>query len=83
METLLRLLIVLSGLPEPDTNVSIRDSRGEPLVRLDLAYPSARVAVEYDGDHHLTRHQRVRDLDRRFWLEQQGGPLWSCWPTTC
>lgn len=72
METLLRLLIVLAGLPEPVPNLSLRDTDGEPLARLDLSYPSLRIAVEYDGDHHLRRSQRVRDVDRHAWLQRQG-----------
>ena len=53
METRVRLLIVLAGLPEPVVDHELRDSDGVLLRRLDLAYPSVRVAVEYDGRHHV------------------------------
>ena len=53
METRLRLLIVLAGLPEPVVDHELRDPHGVLLRRLDLAYPSVRVAVEYDGRHHV------------------------------
>ncbi|HEV7792383.1 MAG TPA: DUF559 domain-containing protein, partial [Pseudonocardia sp.] len=33
------------------------------LARVDLAYPAARLAVEYDGAHHFDR--RRAELDRR------------------
>ncbi|MDQ3629435.1 MAG: endonuclease domain-containing protein [Actinomycetota bacterium] len=72
METLLRLLIVLSGLPEPQPNLTVCDTDQEPLARLDLSYPRSKVAIEYDGDHHLLRAQRVRDVDRAEWLRQHG-----------
>ncbi len=39
METRLRLLLVLAGLPEPKVNHLIRDEWGAVLRRLDLATP--------------------------------------------
>lgn len=66
METRLRLLIVLAGIPEPDVNLTIRDVMGDPIRRYDLAWPAVRVIVEYDGRHHVERvEQWERDLDRR------------------
>jgi hypothetical protein len=55
METRLRLLLVLSGLPEPEVNLTIRDVDGTPLRRYDLCWPSVKVIVEYDGRHHADR----------------------------
>ena len=48
--------------------------RGEPIYRLDLAWPKSRVAVEYDGEewHDLTPAQREADRTRRRWLETHG-----------
>jgi very-short-patch-repair endonuclease len=66
METRLRLLLVLAGLPEPEVNRELRDQRGFLLARLDLSWPAAKVAVEYDGRHHLTSAgQWERDIERR------------------
>jgi len=66
METRLRLLIVLAGLPEPEVNLKIRDSNDVVLMRLDLSYPTVKVAVEYDGRQHAEdERQWTRDLDRR------------------
>lgn len=48
METRLRLLLVLSGLPRPRVQVSLRDAQARP----DLYYPEHRLAVEYDGVTH-------------------------------
>lgn len=75
METRLRLLIVRSGLPRP---VAGRDLvvDGCWLARPDLSWPSLRIAVEYDGDHHRTdRVQWQRDIARRRLLEDAGWAL--------
>ena len=49
METRLRLLIVLAGLPEPEVNVEVTDVDGRPLYRFDLCWPDLKILVEYDG----------------------------------
>jgi hypothetical protein len=64
MESRVRLLLVLAGLPIPVPQYKIRDSAGRLLARLDLAYPELRLAIEYDGDHHRERDQFRRDLAR-------------------
>jgi very-short-patch-repair endonuclease len=70
METRLRMLLVLAGLPEPEVNREVRDDHGSVILRLDLSYPSVKLAVEYDGRHHAELvEQRHRDLDRRDDLE--------------
>jgi len=72
METRLRLLLVLAGLPEPEVNRELRDELGV-LMRLDLCYPALRLAVEYDGRQHLTSSaQWERDVERRNDLVAQG-----------
>ncbi|HET7690695.1 MAG TPA: DUF559 domain-containing protein [Nocardioidaceae bacterium] len=66
METRLRLLLVLAGLPEPEVNREIVDRHGVAVMRLDLSYPDVRVAVEYDGRQHAEdERQWNRDLGRR------------------
>lgn len=66
METRLRMLIVLAGLPEPEVNLTVRAFDGEPLRRYDLCYPEARVIVEYDGRQHIEREEDwEKDLERR------------------
>jgi very-short-patch-repair endonuclease len=52
METRLRLLLVLAGLPHPRSQVSLRDDLGHFLARPDLLYSEARLAIEYDGATH-------------------------------
>lgn len=66
METRLRMLLVLAGLPEPEVNRTIRDDGGTILMRVDLSYPSVRLAIEYDGRHHVELEQQwERDVERR------------------
>lgn len=73
-ETMLRLLIVLAGLPEPVVNHELRDNFGSVVMRLDLSYPDLRLAMEYDGRHHLeSARQWERDIERR---EQLGDGSW-------
>lgn len=73
METRLRLLLVLAGLPEPEVNPTIRDDRGEPLRRYDLYFRSSGTAVEYDGRHHIAREEQwSADLRRREAIDGDG-----------
>jgi very-short-patch-repair endonuclease len=66
METRLRLLITLAGLPEPEVNLTYGDAQGLERRRYDLCWPSVKVIVEYDGRHHVERiDQWESDLDRR------------------
>jgi len=51
-ETLLRLLLVRAGFPEPALGVEVFDERGRWIGRFDMVYAEARVIVEYDGDQH-------------------------------
>jgi hypothetical protein len=52
METRLRMLLVLNGLPRPEVQVNIRDDDGVFLGRPDLYYPEHRLGLEYDGEFH-------------------------------
>jgi len=71
-ESWVRLEIVDRGLPAPELQHWVWID-GVPTYRLDLAYPHARVAVEYDGDEfHSTPQQREHDRQRREVLRQRG-----------
>jgi very-short-patch-repair endonuclease len=61
METRLRLLLVRSGLPVPVVQHELVCD-GRVVARFDLAYPRARLAIEYDGSMHDDRLDRRRDL---------------------
>lgn len=76
METRLRLLLVLAGLPEPEVNAMVRDDLGEVVRRYDLCYPLVRVAVEYDGRLHVeVVAQWEDDLERRSDMDDDGWRL--------
>jgi hypothetical protein len=51
-ETILRLLIVRAGLPEPEVNLVICNSFGVVIGLGDLGYQKYRVLLEYDGGQH-------------------------------
>jgi len=71
-ETLVRLLLVLAGLPEPLTNVAI-GTGADFLARGDLVYPEFKLIVEYDGRQHAEdAYQWNRDLDRLDALSDAG-----------
>lgn len=71
-ESWVRLEIVDRGLPMPVLQHWVRID-GVPTYRLDLAYPHARVAVEYDGEEfHATPEQREHDRQRRERLRELG-----------
>lgn len=72
-ETLLRLLLLDAGLPEPVLNSVVRDQLGLLIGRVDMAYLEWRVIVEYDGDQHRTStRQYERDQTRLDALRRAG-----------
>ena len=83
METRLRLLIVLAGLPEPEVNFILRAPDGSWRRRFDLCYPGYRLIVEYDGRKHafdseqwsgdLTRREELDELEWRIIVVESSG----------
>jgi very-short-patch-repair endonuclease len=72
MESRLRMLIVLAGLPEPKVNLVLWTADGRYEFRFDLWYEEYRLIVEYDGDQHATDpQQRKHDLLRREELDRR------------
>jgi hypothetical protein len=63
-ETRLRLGLVRAGLPPPEVQFRVIDEYGYTLARLDLAYPEAKLAIEYDGAVHFERRRAIRDRQR-------------------
>jgi hypothetical protein len=63
-ETRLRLLLLAAGLPEPELNANAFEG-GRYLGCIDLSYSSLRIAIEYEGEHHLLDpEQWARDIQR-------------------
>jgi len=72
-ETRLRLALVAAGLPCPLIDHEIRPRPGTKVYRLDMAYPDAKLAVEYDGEVHARTAQRMQDdRTRRREIEDAG-----------
>ena len=73
METRLRMLIVLAGLPEPQVNHVVLWDDGTWKRRYDLWYPTVGLIVEYDGRQHASDpHQWNSDLTRREEFDDAG-----------
>lgn len=62
METRLRVGLIGAGLPPPKAQYEVRDGRGHPVARADLAYPEARLAIEYVVDEPNVPRQRDGEL---------------------
>lgn len=72
-ETVTRLGLVAAGLPCPLVNEVVTDPAGRYVKRVDLMYPGARIAIEYDGDQHRTDKAQWReDIRARRRLEELG-----------
>ena len=73
METRLRMLIVLAGLPEPEVDHRLLDANGCLRRRLDLSYPRIRLIIEYDGRQHAeSTGQWGTDIERREEFDNEG-----------
>lgn len=67
-----RLAIVGAGLPEPVAQFEVW-VEGILQAVIDLAYPAWMIAIEYEGEHHLTDpEQWARDIRRQELLESLG-----------
>lgn len=71
METRTRLALVLRGVPAPISQLWVDLPSGK-RVRLDLAWPHAKLAVEYDGPRHRTVAGQNRDAFRDGDLDELG-----------
>lgn len=70
-ETLLRLLLVDHGLPEPEVQFAVATADG--IRHADLGYRAARLLIEYQGDHHRTDRDQWREDLTRIQLFQDAG----------
>lgn len=65
MESRLRMLLVLAGLPEPGINVLVGSENGTKREH-DLLYLASKTAIDYDGREHVEVVQQWEaDLQRR------------------
>jgi hypothetical protein len=71
-ESWTRLEILDHGLPTPELQWWVVVD-GVPTYRLDLAYPKAKIAIEYDGEEfHSSAEARAGDETRRAFLRSEG-----------
>ncbi|MBS3178527.1 MULTISPECIES: endonuclease domain-containing protein [unclassified Pseudoclavibacter] len=70
-ETATRLALLAAGFPEPTVAHEVFLA-GRFLGRVDLAYPELRIAIEYDGKHHWTEEQALKDIARINRIQQAG-----------
>ena len=73
MDTRLRMVLVLGGLPRPKVQIEIFDDEGEFAGRIDLYYEGCRLGIEYDGATH--RDSLVDDNRRQNHLLNAGVTL--------
>lgn len=59
-ESILRLIVVEAGFPIPEVQYEITTVEGRKLYVLDMAWPSRRIALEYDG---FAAHEERREYD--------------------
>lgn len=62
-ETFLRLALLDARLPEPELQLRL-DPEDTRSPAADMGYRRHRIAIQYDGAHHLTREQQSRDNRR-------------------
>lgn len=72
METRLRMLLVLAGLPRPVAQHPVQDPPARTAVWLDLAYPDRRIGIEYEGEQHARPEAVLRDAGRYTGLVDKG-----------
>jgi hypothetical protein len=70
-ELLVIALLLEHGLPEPVLHHRLY-AGGRCVAEIDLAYPEHRIAIELDGDIHLRKEVRERDLPRQNHLVLEG-----------
>ncbi|WP_226831349.1 hypothetical protein [Brevibacterium sp. FME17] len=72
-ETNLRLWMLAVGLPEPVVHPRVHCRLLNRVVEPDLGYPDEKLAVEYEGEHHLrSKSQWNSDIDRDEGLRHEG-----------
>ncbi|AWB87237.1 hypothetical protein [Mycetocola zhujimingii] len=72
-ESILRVELVLAGLPSPEINVDVFDRHGRFIARVDMMFRQHRLILEYEGlQHLLDADQWTRDIRRTRRLEYEG-----------
>lgn len=70
-ETLMRLMIIGAGLPEPE--LQIRTDPHDPHSPAgDAGYRQEKIVIQYEGEHHFSPEQQAEDQWRNAHFEAQG-----------
>ena len=78
-ETRVRLALLDNDVPAPVPQLEVCDGEGWFVGRVDLGWKEAKVAAEYQGDHHRTdRDQWMRDQTRFAALAAAGWLVLPC-----
>jgi hypothetical protein len=78
-ETRMRLGLDAEGVPAAVPQLEVLDARGWFVGHVDLGWEEAKVAAEYQGDHHRTdREQWMRDQARFAELASAGWLVLPC-----
>jgi hypothetical protein len=62
-ETLLRLAMEAAGLPAPELQLALYPENPRSPTA-DIGFRRYRLAIQYEGSHHLTEAQRLSDARR-------------------
>ncbi|MGE2729390.1 hypothetical protein ACQI4F_07930 [Mycolicibacterium vaccae] len=72
-ETRLRLVLIRSGAPHPQTQIPVANASGRVVRRIDMGWSDYGVGVEYDGGHHWTDpNAHDSDITRLEFLADRG-----------
>jgi hypothetical protein len=63
-ESRTRIQLILEDIPAPVPQFEVYDADGTFIARVDMAWPQAKVALEYDGHWHAAADQMHRDRRR-------------------
>lgn len=72
-ESLLRLVLVAEGFPEPGINIPTLVDDGKLTLHADLTWREWKIVLEYEGEEHRLNKRRFRsDISRREKFETAG-----------
>jgi hypothetical protein len=71
-ESIVRAMLANAGLPRAVPQFEVCTSDGAFVARLDLAIVEHRIAIEYDGEYHLSPQRQAADAIRRQKLQMLG-----------
>jgi hypothetical protein len=72
-ETKLRLQLIDAGLPEPVVHPAVMCPLIGAQLHPDMGYPSIKLAIEYEGDHHRSSPAQFAEDNRRISALQAEG----------